>query len=219
MSIKILRIVACICIAIAFSACSSSKKTTTQTVVSTISESDKSALVGVRSDVAIGTTAGSLIARKMKADKQSLAAILSDATVVDAIDINGLQAIKITFSNSILFSTNSSTLNSTAKTALNSLAQLLENELIDTNLTIFGHTDNTGSHDANQRVSEARAAAVSSYLQLQNVDSLRITTRGLSYDDPIAENYTAEGRAQNRRVEIYVSASAAMLQKAEAGEL
>lgn len=219
MSIKILRIVACICIPIVFSACSSSKKTTTQTVASTISESDKSALVGVRSDVAIGTTAGSLIARKMKADKQSLTTILSDATVVDATDINGLQAIKITFSNSILFSTNSSTLNSTAKTTLNSFVQLLENELIDTNLTIFGHTDNTGSHDANQRVSEARAAAVASYLQLQNIDSLRITTRGLSYDDPIAENYTAEGRAQNRRVEIYVSASAAMLQKAEAGEL
>lgn len=219
MNIKILRVAVCVCIAIAFSACSSSKKNATQTIASTISEADKSAIVGVRSDVAIGTTASSLIARKMKAEKQSLSSILADATIAEATDINGLQAIKITFSNSILFSTNSSTLNSTAKTTLNSFAQLLENELIDTNLTIFGHTDNTGSHEANQRVSEARAMTVASYLQSQNIDSLRITTHGLSYDDPIAENYTSDGRAQNRRVEIYISASAAMLQKAEAGEL
>lgn len=222
MNIRMLRrssFIVGICIAIMLSACSSSKKTTTQTITSTISESDKSALVGVRSDIAIGTTASSLIAKKMSANKLSLQSILTDASLDDATDVNDLQAIKITFSNSILFSTNSSTLSSTAKTTLTSFAQLLENELIDTNLTIFGHTDNTGSHDANQHVSEARATAVAKFLLTEGIDTLRITTCGLSYDDPIAENYTSEGRAQNRRVEIYISAAASMLQKAEAGEL
>ena len=82
-------------------------------------------------------------------------------------------------------------------------------------MAIYGHTDNTGSREINQKLSEERAQAVSNYLIGQKIDPNRITTRGLAYDAPIADNSTEEGRAQNRRVEILITANNNMIQQAQ----
>lgn len=70
-----------------------------------------------------------------------------------------------------------------------------------------------------QLVGRDRAQAVANYLIGQKVDPARITTRGLAYDSPIADNSTEEGRAQNRRVEILITANDQMIRQAQDGTL
>ena len=84
-------------------------------------------------------------------------------------------------------------------------------DLPDTDITVLGHTDNVGSAEANQKVSDNRANAVSNYLQNKGIAKSRIVAEGHSFNDPVADNSTAEGRAQNRRVEIYISANENMI--------
>jgi outer membrane protein OmpA-like peptidoglycan-associated protein len=73
------------------------------------------------------------------------------------------------------------------------------------NLEIEGHTDSTGSDELNQRLSEQRASSVRSYLVDQGLSPDSITSRGFGKTMPVADNSTAAGRQQNRRVEIIVS--------------
>ncbi len=87
---------------------------------------------------------------------------------------------------------------------LNSVAIVLrkfEKTLIDVN----GHTDSTGSVAHNEALSERRAVSVASYLNSQGVDPRRVSALGFGPSQPIASNATADGRAQNRRVEIQIS--------------
>ena len=67
---------------------------------------------------------------------------------------------------------------------------------------VYGHTDNTGSTDTNQRLSEDRAAAVKSYLISKGLQPARIESKGFGPAKPVADNATAAGRARNRRVQI-----------------
>ena len=89
----------------------------------------------------------------------------------------------------------------------------------DTDVTIYGHTDNTGTRAVNERISKERADAVANFLVGQGISRSRLTTEGLAFFQPVADNSTAEGRAQNRRVEIYITANADMIKKAESGQL
>lgn len=73
------------------------------------------------------------------------------------------------------------------------------------NLSIEGHTDNKGSDDYNQKLSERRAQNVSTYLGTCGLSQAHLTSRGFGKTQPIAPNETAEGRQQNRRVEIVIS--------------
>ena len=68
-----------------------------------------------------------------------------------------------------------------------------------------GHTDNTGSDELNQKLSEQRAFAVRTLLLDQGLDPSRVMARGFGKDQPVADNSTSQGRQQNRRVEIVVS--------------
>ena len=72
-------------------------------------------------------------------------------------------------------------------------------------LTIEGHTDNSGSAEVNQTLSERRANAVRDYLVKQGLDASSLSAQGLGSGNPVADNGTAEGRQKNRRVEIIVS--------------
>ena len=72
-------------------------------------------------------------------------------------------------------------------------------------LEIEGHTDNTGSEELNQSLSERRAMAVRDFLVEQGVNASSITVRGLGESEPVASNDTAVGRQLNRRVEMIVS--------------
>ena len=72
-------------------------------------------------------------------------------------------------------------------------------------LAIEGHTDNTGSAEYNQTLSEKRADGVRDYLVTQGLDTDKLSAQGLGMDNPVADNSTSTGRQKNRRVEIVVS--------------
>ena len=69
---------------------------------------------------------------------------------------------------------------------------------------VLGYTDSTGSAEYNQTLSAQRANAVAAYLQGQGVKSSRFEIMGMGSSNPIASNTTADGRQQNRRVEIKI---------------
>lgn len=179
----------------------------------------KGAAIGAGIGAAVGAGAGALIGNKMDKQKKELEQQLADqAKVEETTDANGLKAIKVTFDGGILFPTNGTTLSSSAKTNLDKFAtSLLGNP--DTNVQIYGYTDNTGKMAVNERVSTERAKSVRTYLTNQGVDSSRLTSEGRPMTDYVASNETADGRAQNRRVEIYISANEKMIQEAENGTL
>jgi outer membrane protein OmpA-like peptidoglycan-associated protein len=179
----------------------------------------KGAAIGAAVGAAVGTGAGALIGKKMDKQQAELAQQLADqATVEQTTDANGLQAIKVTFEGGILFATGKADLTSQAKADLTKFANNLNSNL-NTDVQIFGYTDNTGSYEANQKVSTNRANAVKTYLTNNSVSSSRLTATGVPMSDYIASNDTEAGRAQNRRVEIYIYANETMIQQAEAGTL
>ncbi len=111
--------------------------------------------------------------------------------------------IRLVMPGNITFETGSYNLRGDFFSVLNSVALVLA-KYADTSLRISGHTDNTGGREYNQKLSTQRAQAVADYLVGQSVDPLRITARGMAFDQPVADNNTPEGRAQNRRVELYI---------------
>lgn len=179
----------------------------------------KGAAIGAAAGAAVGAGVGVLIGNKMDKQKKQLEEQLANQAAIESTtDVNGYQAIKVTFEGGILFPTNGTTLNDKAKTSLTNFAASLKSNP-DTNVQVFGFTDNTGKLDVNQRVSTQRAEAVRTHLLNAGVAASRLSAEGLPMTNYIATNETAEGRAQNRRVEVYISANEDMIQKAEAGTL
>lgn len=177
----------------------------------------KGAAIGAAVGAVAGGIAGTLIGKKMDKQAKELAQI-NGAQVDTVTDTNGLTAIKVTFDSGILFDFNKSNLSASAKTSLTKFATSLQNNP-QTNVQIYGHTDNVGTRAANEKVSTARADEVKKYLINSGVASSRMTSEGLAYDYPVASNDTEAGRAQNRRVEVYITANEAMIQAAENGTL
>lgn len=178
----------------------------------------KGAAIGAAIGSAVGAGTGALIGKKMDEKAAALAAELENAEVETVTDVNGLQAIKVTFSDGILFPTNGTTLSDASKSELKNFATQMK-DLQDTDITIYGHTDNTGTLAVNERISAQRAEAVASYLQSNGIAASRITKEGKAYNEPVADNSTAEGRAKNRRVEVYITANENMVKAAENGTL
>ncbi|RAU18411.1 hypothetical protein DN062_06435 [Nitrincola tibetensis] len=112
-------------------------------------------------------------------------------------------AIQLVMPGNITFNTDQSTIQPTFIPTLNQVAKIL-NEYSESQVTVEGHTDNKGSLQYNQSLSERRAASVADYLVSQGVNRPRLSTAGYSYNRPVADNATAAGRAQNRRVEITI---------------
>lgn len=177
----------------------------------------KGAAIGAGIGAAVGGTAGALIGNRMDKQKAELERI-QGAQVEEVTDVNNLKGIKVTFADGILFASGKSELNPSSKKALSDFAKSLSASA-ETDVTIYGHTDNTGSREINLKLSSQRAEAVSQFLSQQGVSSSRFTTKGLAYDAPVADNATVEGRAKNRRVEIYITANETMIKQAEAGNL
>lgn len=179
----------------------------------------KGAAIGSAIGAGVGAGAGALIGRKMDKQQQELERQLAESAQVEQVtDANGLQAIKVTFNGGILFPTNGTELSASAKNELSQFAVSLNNNP-QTNVQIYGFTDNTGSMAVNQRVADGRSNAVKTYLVNSGVAFTRLSSQGVPMANYVASNDTAEGRAQNRRVEIYITANEQMIQQAEAGTL
>ncbi|QIB67265.1 OmpA family protein [Kineobactrum salinum] len=111
--------------------------------------------------------------------------------------------IRLIMPGNITFQTDSYNLRGDFYPALNSVGEVLA-KYADTTLRVTGHTDNTGGRQHNQTLSERRAGSVADYLATRNVDRSRLLVQGVGFDQPIADNSTEQGRAQNRRVELYI---------------
>lgn len=109
---------------------------------------------------------------------------------------------KMVFHN-MYFATGKTRILPESEPAFEELTQFLQ-ENPDVNILITGHTDNIGTDASNQRLSEGRANAVRRDLIMRGVDAERIETDGKGESEPIADNETDEGRAQNRRIEVTV---------------
>lgn len=110
----------------------------------------------------------------------------------------------ITLSGAVLFRTNAASLLPIAEQQLRKVADALNSYDEDRKIVVAGHTDSRGSSTANRRLSLARAESVRAFLVNAGVSPERISASGRGEDEPIADNRTAEGRANNRRVEIIV---------------
>ena len=187
----------------------------------------KGAAIGAGIGAVVGTGAGVLIGKKMdKAAAQ--AAAIEGAQVEQVTDNNGLQAVKVTFDSGILFGTGAATLSSSAKASLSKFANNVLKQNADMDVDIYGYTDNQGwknstpeqSRQKNINLSQERAQSVSTYLMSCGVTTAQIKgVQGLGEENPVADNSTAAGRQENRRVEVYLYASPEMIQQAEAGTL
>ncbi len=184
-------------------------------------------LIGAGIGAAVGTGAGVLIGKKMDKAKAAAAAI-DNAQVETVKDANGLDAVKMTFDSGILFTTGKSVLSKDAMTNLTQFTNDVLKAFPDCDVAIQGYTDNTGfknstpeeSFQKNLKLSQERADAVKAFLLAQGADVAQIKSSvGYGENNPVADNSTAAGKAQNRRVEIYLYASEAMVNAANAGTL
>ena len=183
-------------------------------------------VIGAAVGTAVGAGAGALIGKKMDNVKAQAQAV-QNAQVEEVKDANGLDAVKVTFDSGILFTTSSAVLSQTAKNSLTNFANVLKQNA-DCDVSVQGYTDNTGwknstaeqSAQKNLDLSQQRAQSVTTYLMSMGVPSTQIrSTQGYGESNPVADNTTAAGKAQNRRVEVYMYASEAMIKAAEAGTL
>lgn len=143
---------------------------------------------------AVGVVAGSM------ADQRAMREAINDPNVQVSGDGSN---VTIVFPNSLLFPTSSATLSSVGQADMVRLANFLRSQPTRA-VTVIGHTDSSGSLSYNQILSEHRARGVTNTLIAGGVSPARITTLGQGPTRPISSNDTAEGRANNRRVEIIV---------------
>lgn len=170
----------------------------------------KGAAIGAAIGGVAGAGAGAIIGTRM--DKAAAEAAKIEGANVEQVEINNLPAVKVTLDGAITFATNKSALNTQSKQSLSNFAAQLD-PLAD--LALYGYTDNTGPLEYNKTLSYDRANAVANYLKVHGIHMSRIKDiQGLYWQDPIAENNTAEGRSKNRRVELYILPSEAMIQEA-----
>lgn len=149
-----------------------------------------------------GAQLQSEVARRQAAEKRAAQA---------AADLARLGSVKqetrgvvLTLSGSVLFTSGSATLLPAAQVKLNDVADALVKQDPDSKMVVEGHTDSQGSASANQDLSQRRAQAVRDYLVSRGIAGDRVTAQGFGSSKPVADNSSAEGRADNRRVEIVV---------------
>ncbi|MGH1423707.1 MAG: OmpA family protein [Pseudooceanicola sp.] len=117
--------------------------------------------------------------------------------------VNTGDRLVVTMPQDILFATDSAVLRSDQTSDLRTVAASL-NKYPDTTVQVVGHTDNTGDAGYNQQLSSRRAQSAANVLASSGVNNARLQAIGRGEDQPRATNQTAEGRAQNRRVEIVI---------------
>ena len=173
------------------------------------------ALIG---QLAGGGKGAAIIGNKMDKAKKAAEAANAKAEIIEGND--GISYVKATFPSGILFATGKYVLNSSAKNDLATFAKGLDSDM---DLCIYGYTDNdpwrgstaAESKEKNKQLSLMRASSVRDFLLLNGVTSSQIRElSGLGEENPISSNSTPAGKEQNRRVEVYILPSKAMIEAA-----
>lgn len=156
----------------------------------------KGAVIGA----GVGAIAGNLWSKRMEDKRRELAAASSGTGIeVARTDDNRL---RVNVPSDISFDTGRADIKPEMRPVLNELTKDLDDSV---RVTVIGHTDNTGSDTVNDPLSLHRAQAVKDYLAARGVAGQRVAVQGRGEREPVASNGTESGRAQNRRVEIYLS--------------
>jgi outer membrane protein OmpA-like peptidoglycan-associated protein len=152
-----------------------------------------------------GGIAGGAAGAYMDKQKQDLEKALAQEIQAGQARIDKMpnDVLRITMTNQTAFDTDSSAIKSGFHSTMDKLADVVV-RYGKTTLTVVGHTDNVGSNDYNQKLSERRAHSVAEYLESRRVNGMRLALAGKGEAQPIASNASDGGRQQNRRVEIYV---------------
>jgi outer membrane protein OmpA-like peptidoglycan-associated protein len=161
----------------------------------------KGALIGAVG----GALAGGAVGRYMDDQKRDLEKNLSQEIKLGQARVEKLanDVVRVTMTNQTAFETNSAQIKSGFHSTMDKLADVVV-RYNKTSLTIVGHTDDVGTNEYNQKLSQRRALSVAQYLEGKQVNSLRLAISGKGETQPIATNNTEGGRQANRRVEIYV---------------
>jgi len=148
---------------------------------------------------AVGAVAGNLWSKRMEDKRREMEqATAGTGVTVARTDDNQL---RVNLPGDISFDSGRARVRPDMAPILSKFAQGLDSTM---NVQITGHTDSQGSDAVNNPLSKERADAVRDYLVGQGVSATRISTVGRGEAQPIADNATAEGRAKNRRVEIFL---------------
>lgn len=158
----------------------------------------------------VGGAAGAIIGNEMDKQAKEIEEEIPGAEVERVGE-----GINVTFdeSSGVYFATDKYNINAKSEETLKKLAAIFR-EYPQTNILVEGHTDNTGSDSYNLTLSKNRAQAVTGYLVESGIDRGRFTTKWYGESQPKYDNTTAEGRAQNRRVELAIVANEEMKEEA-----
>jgi outer membrane protein OmpA-like peptidoglycan-associated protein len=152
-----------------------------------------------------GGLAGGAVGAYMDSQKRDLEKNLAQEIQAGQARVEKLpgDVVRVTMTNQTAFETDSAAIKPGFHSTMDKLADVVV-RYGKTTLTVVGHTDNVGTNDYNQRLSERRALSVAQYLESRRVDGMRLATAGKGETQPVASNNTEGGRQANRRVEIYV---------------
>lgn len=154
--------------------------------------------------VLLGAAAGGAIGHTMDEREKKLREIAADRDA-KAMEVERLKedVVRVSVSSEASFDINRADIKPEFKPTLNKVAEVMQSDAKQS-IRVVGHTDSVGGDDANQKLSERRAKAVGDYLIAHGVAASQVSTEGHGEREPRASNNTAEGRTQNRRVEIYL---------------
>jgi outer membrane protein OmpA-like peptidoglycan-associated protein len=157
---------------------------------------------------AAGAAVGGGIGYAMDRQESELREQLASERSQHAVEIERVRddLLKLTLASEVSFDVNSATVKPSFKPSLTKVADVLKR--YESQMTIVGHTDATGSESYNQQLSERRARAVRDELVRLGVPSSRLSAIGRGEFEPRADNSTESGRSQNRRVEVLVQSTA-----------
>jgi outer membrane protein OmpA-like peptidoglycan-associated protein len=153
---------------------------------------------------AIGAVAGNLWSKRMEDKRKEMQA----ATAGSGVEVERTQdnQLKLSAPNDVSFDTGRADIKPEMRPVLDQLTKGLDSKV---RVTVVGHTDSTGSDALNQALSVERAQSVRDYLSVRGVDAQRIDVQGRGSREPVASNASDSGRAQNRRVEIFLAEQSA----------
>jgi outer membrane protein OmpA-like peptidoglycan-associated protein len=171
-------------------------------VIGALAGGGKGAAIGAAAGAGTGALGGYLWNEHLEKQKQQMQKATEGTSV--QVTQTADNRLKINVPSDAGFASDSAQLHPKLRAALNELATSLLQNPTET-VQIVGYTDSTGGDAINLPLSQNRAQSVESYLVSHGVQPQRITTQGLGSQNPLASNDTAEGRALNRRVEIFVA--------------